>query len=123
MCRPNNNQHQKFDQLRLNALGGGGRSQKFRCYKSPTGRDFLEVRVGPLHALSLYDTGSDVTLMHTKVFEQIRECVLGTIDPAPPGLSQACGAPVKDVFSCQMNLHIGDRTKKCHVFVCPSVLE
>ena len=121
MCRPNISKHQKFDQLHLNALGGGGRSQKFRCYKSPTGRDFLEVRVGPLHSLSLYDTGSDVTLMHTKVFEQIRECVLGTIDPAPPGLSQACGAPVKDVFSCQMNLHIGDRTKRCHVFVCPSV--
>ena len=71
--------------------------------------------------MSLYDTGSDVTLMHNKIFEQIRECVIGTIDPAPPGLSQACGAPVKDVFSCQMNLHIGDRTKLCHVFVCPSV--
>ena len=54
--------------------------------------------------MSLYDTGSDVTLMHNKIFEQIRECVIGTIDPAPPGLSQACGAPVKDVFSCQMNL-------------------
>ena len=123
MCRPpqSQNSHQRFDKLRLSLLGGGGRSRKFRCYKSPTGREFLEVRIGPLHAMSLYDTGSDITLMHSKVFEQIRECVIGTIDPAPPGLAQACGAPIKDVFSCQMNLHIGDRTKKCLVYVCPSV--
>ena len=114
-------QQRNFDNLRLKALGGACRSQKYRSYKSPTGRDFLETKVGKVIALALYDTGSDVTLLHTKVFEQIRECVIGTINPASPRLSQACGAPVKDVYSCLLRIYIGDQVKEVEVFVCPSV--
>ena len=77
-------QLRNFDNLRLKALGGACRSQKYRSFKSPTGRDFLEAKVGDATALALYDTGSDVTLLHTQVFEQIREYVVGTIDPVPP---------------------------------------
>ena len=82
-------QQRNFDKLRLKALGGGCRSQRFRSYKSPTGRDFLEAKVGDVVALALYDTGSDVTLLHTKVFQQIKQFVEGTIDPVTPRLSQA----------------------------------
>ena len=114
-------QRRNFDNLRLKALGGACRSQKYRSFKSPTGRDFLEAKVGDATALALYDTGSDVTLLHTQVFEQIREYVVGTIDPVSPRLSQACGAPVKDVKSCTLQLYIGDQAKEVAVFVCPSV--
>ena len=62
-----------------------------------------------------------MTLLHTQVFEQIREYVIGTIDPVAPRLSQACGAPVKDVKSCTLRLFIGDQAKEVAVFVCPSV--
>ena len=71
--------------------------------------------------MALYDTGSDVTLLHSQVFEQIRDHVVGTIDPVPPRLSQACGAPVKDVKSCTLRIYIGDQAKEVPVFVCPSV--
>ena len=60
-------------------------------------------------------------MLHTQVFEQIREFVIGTIDPVAPRLSQACGAPVKDVKSCKLRLYIGDQAKDVAVFVCPSV--
>ena len=114
-------QQRNFDKLRLKALGGGCRSQRFRSYKSPTGRDFLEAKVGDVVALALYDTGSDVTLLHTKVFQQIKQFVEGTIDPVTPRLSQACGAPVKDVMSCTLRIYIGDQMKRINVYVCPSV--
>ena len=65
-------QQRNFDKLRLKALGGGCRSQRFRSYKSPTGRDFLEAKIGDVTALALYDTGSDVTLLHTKLFQCIQ---------------------------------------------------
>ena len=114
-------QQRNFDKLRLKALGGGCRSQRFRSYKSPTGRDFLEAKIGDVTALALYDTGSDVTLLHTKVFKHIKHLVEGTIDPVAPTLSQACGAPVKDVKSCVMRIYIGDQVKRVNVYVCPSV--
>ena len=122
MCKVfRTSQQRNFDNLRLKALGGACRSQKYRSYKSPSGRDFLETKVGDATTLALYDTGSDVTLLHTQVFEQIREFVIGTIDPVAPRLSQACGAPVKDVKSCTLRLFIGDQAKDVAVFVCPSV--
>ena len=92
MCKVfRTSQQRNFDNLRLKALGGACRSQKYRSYKSPSGRDFLETKVGDATTLALYDTGSDVTLLHTQVFEQIREFVIGTTRwhpafPKPVGL-------------------------------------
>ena len=81
---------------------------------------FFYVQVGTVTALALWDPGAEVTLMKTSIFNQVKKDALGPVNPAPVGLSQACGAPVKDVKQTHFKLNIAGRVGLSSVFICPS---
>ena len=81
---------------------------------------FFYVQVGTVTALALWDPGAEVTLMKTSIFDQVKEDALGPVNPAPVSLSQACGAPVKDVKQTHFKLNIAGQVGVSSVFICPS---
>ena len=66
---------------------------------------FFYVQVGTVTALALHDPGAEVTLMKTSSFNKVKQDALGPINPAPVTLSQACGAPVRDVKQTAFKLN------------------
>ena len=123
MCRliPNQPEEtQNFDRLRLFAECGDRWSAELKSYPSPTGRMFFNVQIGTITALALYDPGADITLMKSSIFEQIKAEALGPINPSPATLSQACGAPVRDVKQATFRINIGGQVETCPIFVCPT---
>ena len=81
---------------------------------------FFYVQVGTVTALALWDPGAEVTLMKTSIFNQVKQDALGPVNPAPVSLSQACGAPVKDVKQTHFKLNIAGQVGLSSVFICPS---
>ena len=81
---------------------------------------FFYVQVGTITALALYDPGAEVTLMKTSIFNEVKNEAKGPVNPAPVALSQACGAPVKDVKQTHFRLNIGGQVGLSLVFICPS---
>ena len=81
---------------------------------------FFYIQVGMVTALALWDPGAEVTLMKTSIFNQVKNDALGPVNPAPVALSQACGAPVKDVKQTHFKLNIAGQVGLSSVFICPS---
>ena len=90
-------QQRSFDRLRLFAESGDRWSAELQSFPSRSGRMFFYVQVGTITALALYDPGAEVTLMKSSIFNEVKHEAKGPINPAPVTLSQACGAPVRDV--------------------------
>ena len=113
-------QQRSFDRLRLFAESGDRWSAELQSFPSRSGRMFFYVQVGAVTALALYDPGAEVTLMRTSLFNEVKKEAKGPINPAPVNLSQACGAPVKDVKQTHFRLNIGGQVALSSVFICPS---
>ena len=123
MCKkpsPLLDQQRSFDRLRLFSEGGDRWSAELRSYPSPTGRMFFHVQIGSITMLALYDPGADVTLMKSSIYDQLKGEALGPVNPAPATLSQACGAPVRNVKQATFKMNVGGQVATCPIFVCPT---
>ena len=113
-------QQRSFDRLRLFAESGDRWSAELQSFPSRSGRMFFYVQVGTITALALYDPGAEVTLMKSSIFNEVKHEAKGPINPAPVTLSQACGAPVRDVKQTYFRLNIGGQVALSSVFICPT---